>query len=108
MSGTTSTIRESLVGRKAVVEPVFGTDAFVREVTALELSTGLAGVDETDEMRQGAVLVCLSVCDQDGNRVFGDDEVEEVLKMPVSRLKPLVQAASKVNGIIDDDEAKKN
>lgn len=60
-----------------------------------------------------AKLVALSVVNEDGSRMFGDDEVKTLSrKVGASTLKRLAEAAKELSGITDDEideltEAKK-
>lgn len=60
-----------------------------------------------------AKLVALSVINEDGSRMFGDDEIKSLSrKVGASTLKRLAEAAKELSGITDDEieelsEAKK-
>ena len=67
--------------------------------------------EKTDPVRGLVLLVLFGVCDQDGKRVFSDDDADAVKdSFPVPTLKIVTEAIVKHNRLSADDvsEAKKD
>lgn len=57
-----------------------------------------------------AFLVVSGVCDEEGNRVFGDDDLEAVKALPAEIVFPVIESVSKRIGVTFEaiEAAKKN
>lgn len=89
------------------VELPGGKAAFVRTMTAGELdafeaSNHVAGPDGKFRVRLDGTrgrLGCRTICDEQGKRLFGDDDAAAVGGLNHMVLDPLLDAARRLNGI---------
>lgn len=120
MNGT-AVSRDALLawGARPTVTPVplpGGHTAYVRPMTVAERD-GLeaARYDGDRKMPTGewlrqfrAQLLIRAACDADGNRLFGDEDLDAVKALSAEIAEPLVDAAVKVNGMAAAAEPEKN
>lgn len=109
-------LRELISGVKdyrleAVEVPEWNTTVHLREITVSERDK-LLGKFETP-MRETAAyahILLHSLCDENGNRVFGDDEYETLASKNAKVIDRLAKQALKLNAINAEavDDAKKN
>lgn len=100
--------------REEVEVPEWGGSVWVREMAAAERDqwegtmVSRQGAERFKNLR--ALVVCLTVCDADGKRLFTDGEIEQVGKLPVSGIDRVFEAASKLNRLTKQDveELEKN
>lgn len=100
--------------REAVDVPEWGGSVWVREMAAGERDqwegtmVSRQGMERFKNLR--ALVVCLTVCDEDGKRLFADNEIDQVGKLPVSGIDRVFEAASKLNRLTKQDveELEKN
>ena len=100
--------------------PEWGGDVIVREMTAREGDAYEATFRVDDDMpkeeqdkrysNMRARLVCLCVVDEKGNRLFKDNDVEEIGNLPRMVLDKIATVASRLSGYDkrSQDASKKN
>lgn len=96
-------LRENLLSQiKPLIEPTkFGeSDVFVRGIRADELAT-LQAFKESDESERlfTARLLALTICDQEGNRIFTEDDVEFLCAAPFMHIQDAFNRAVRLNGL---------
>jgi len=94
--------------KKELVEfPEWGGEAFVRTLTGTERDlfeskiVGKNGGVNMENLR--ARLVSLTLVNEEGDRIFTDDDVKELGRKSSSALSRAFNAAQKLNKITDDD-----
>ena len=55
-----------------------------------------------------AMLIILSVCDDNGDLRFSDDQLQSIADLPAYVTRPIIEAATELNAADTVDEAKKN
>lgn len=108
-------IRDKILQAKCRVEPVdvseWDTRVYVRQFTVAERDDYLSlvnAVKGTDKEKDLApVLVCRTLCDEHGVRVFGDGEEHLLSSQPAAALDKIILAATSLNNP-DAAAAKKN
>lgn len=103
--------RNELLGlmRKEVEVPVAGGTIKLREMTAgdrIKLAGMIHGKNAVTTDYASAVLL-FTICNDDGSRMFADDEIQLVQSLPASIVEAAFVAASKLNNT-DEKEAEKN
>jgi len=78
-----------------------GEEVCLRVMTGHELAAFLNY--DGDDFRRGIYSIALSLCDDQGARLYADDELDELLKLPSAVLQNIGELVRKLNGI--DDEA---
>lgn len=74
-----------------VPTPDFG-EVTIRALTANDYLSIGEGEDEASEgMRQSALLIVRSVCDDAGNRIFSDSDVGEIAGWPLRSLNAVLE-----------------
>lgn len=93
----------------------WGVTVYMTELSALALDSWQEEVsrrkkDGDGMMLDSASLVARCMCDKDGNRIIGDDDLTEFSKKSGKVIKRLFDVALRVNGIGEDtvDELAKN
>lgn len=83
---------------------VAGEVVFVAELSAEE-AMGLSEGDQGDYVYR---LLARAIVNKDGSRIFGDskEEVAQIKRMGQRKLRPLIRAAIRMNGL--DEEPEKN
>ena len=87
---------------EAVFVPEWNGEVCVKGMSAIDANTlFLATPDGKNANMMGLVLVrCL--CDEQGNRLYADDEAELIGKHPSKVLKPLLDVAMRLSGLGDE------
>lgn len=99
--------------------PEWGGSVFVRELSAadrdaFETSSLLLGrkgeVKGTNLVNMRARLAVLTICDEDGQRLFGEEDVVALGEMSASALQRVFEMAQRLSGFTDKDmeELEKN
>lgn len=52
---------------------------------------------------QRALLLIATVCDESGAPVFAGSDLETVRRLPAAVMEPVVEAAMKLNGLLESD-----
>lgn len=97
--------------REALQIPEWGITVWVRTMTgaerdAFEESTYRVNGDNVEVNRKNlrARLAVLTLCDESGSRLFGDDETDLVAKKSSAAVDRIFELASRINGISKSDE----
>ena len=87
---------------------VEGQSLFVRRVSAKDF-LAVKALGKEDDQLTGMHLVLRSLCDEHGNRLLSDDQLEELEAWPINVCNDLFSAAMKANKLNSDslDEIKK-
>jgi hypothetical protein len=100
------------VPQETVEVPELGGSVIVRGLTARgrdELDASLMrgkGRKRTVDMQDfRAKLVCRCVVDEEGKRIFSDDDLPMLGELPASVLCPLFDVAHRLSGYATDEEA---
>jgi hypothetical protein len=64
-------------------------------------TTGKVREDRAELARARTVM--LTLCDENGTLVFGEDDLQDIHNMPASLLVPLAEIAAKCLGLADND-----
>ena len=102
--------------RRSVRVPEWGGEVYVRELTAMEAVVFDAWLyDNKDNKAEvasnyNAMLVMLSACDDGGNRIFEDSDLDVLRKKNPKAISKIAKAVEKLNklGADDFEEAAKN
>lgn len=90
----------------AVEVPEWGLSVYVRTMTLGEMEALQTFVDASkDDANTTAVaeMAVRIICDENGERVFGDDDADEIRAKSHKALTRIANAFTEVNGV--DDEA---
>ncbi len=104
------------LAKEVVNVPQWGGDVYVRTMTgeerdAFEASLMPAkGTGKGDYKNLRAKLCAIAICDEEGNRLFTDKEVEALGKKSAAALNKIFDTAQRLNGIgkADMEELEKN
>lgn len=98
------------LARESLTVPEWGGDVWVRTLTAAERDTWEQQVrDQTDDSgavgqrRLKSMLAVLTVVDNDGARLFADDDVEALDEKSAAAVDRIWQVACRLNGLTDGD-----
>jgi len=90
-------------------------DGVLRDAFEARYQEMLAESKKEDGQRVGnieylAILLVRCLVDEDGARLYGDDETGDIKRLPTSTLMPLAEAAMRVNGLSEEsaEELEKN
>ena len=109
---------DKILAAKFKLEPVhvpeWDDTYYVREMSAGErdhfeaTQTESKGIEKYKNFR--ARVVCLTLCDADGKRLFRDDQVSDLAKLPAAGVVRVFDAACKINGLLEENvkELEKN
>jgi hypothetical protein len=79
-------IKEEIFAHKAGVVPckitAWNVDCYLRTISARESEQWEQSVTKTENIR--AKLVALCLCDEQGKRIFGDEDISRLADMPHS------------------------
>jgi hypothetical protein len=80
--------------------------AYVREMTwkerkAYEESSGLASGEERDPGVSAELLILATACDEQGERLFSEEERDAVSELPTGVFMAIFKASSLINSISD-------
>ncbi len=66
--------------------------------------------DEIESKRGNAWVLCCTLCDEAGKRLYADADAGEIAAWPDKLLRSMFQVAARINGLRDDDieELEKN
>jgi len=87
------------------VIPEWG-DVYIRILTGLQwdkIKDAVMG-DSTGECANLVKLVQETVCDENGERMFVDDDYEALMKLPLQRLAAIAAVCNEANGFLTDVE----
>ncbi|TVS18943.1 MAG: hypothetical protein EA417_01790 [Gammaproteobacteria bacterium] len=94
--------------QREVVLPLLGDDpVIVQEFTAAqaaEFAAAIEGVDDKTpqgKMRVAAELLVRTLRDQEGERIFGDEEADIILGLPIEAFNALAPVAAEVTGVTE-------
>ena len=92
---------------ESIQVPEWDDTFYVREMSAGERDqfeahqTEAKGLDKYRNFR--ARVVCLTLCDADGERLFRDDQVNDLAKLPSGGVVRVFEAACRINGLMEKD-----
>jgi len=90
----------TLRGEKLYVREMNGTERDAYEAQQLSANKAGSGLENFR-----ARLLVRVIVDKDGNRVFGDDDVAALGKLPAREIRKAFDIASKLNALTPEDEA---
>jgi hypothetical protein len=101
-------IKEKLLALKPKIEkvdvPEVGT-VWVRGMTAIELDQWVANHAKTDSRdHYHAFLIARTLCDENGKRLFTDEELKKVSTLPSQVADRLWDIAARLSGITKEAE----
>lgn len=91
-----SELTDIKIKTKTVNIPDLG-DVVVRELWSGDVQA--AQKSRADEFGQGLAMLALSLCDDNGDAMFGIEDVEQIEQLPMRVLQPLLEAMNEVNGL---------
>jgi hypothetical protein len=103
-------LRDHILSRKLTVEPVdaFGTTVFVREMNSAEVGGFYRWHAQAGDSRTGIdvmlAVVLRTLCDEQGTRIFADDEADKLAQISPHDLRAVYTVAARLNAIDTDDE----
>lgn len=87
--------------------PEWGGDAFIRTMSGGERDSwemyAAKQLEKTNNVNLRARLASLTLCDEKGNRLFKDDQVQALSKKSAKALDRVYEAAIKLNKLSDED-----
>ena len=91
--------RDGLLKPKVVERDIkaLGDSIYLRLLTAGEV----IGMDDSENVGK---ILALSICDADGNRLFGDDEHDDALRLSMQAVNEIMENINDVNGLEREDE----
>lgn len=102
------TLRDDILSHTPTIEPVqaFGRTVYVREMTGHEVREFQRWISKNPE-REGidtmVTLLVRTLCDEQGNRQFEDDDTEALIGLPTRDLQAAYAAAEALNTVTNDD-----
>jgi hypothetical protein len=104
------------LGKKVKKATVDGEDVYIRTLNGGKASARVIelmhkiGTEPQNILELGALMVCLCLCDENGKRVYSDDQIEEIREeASIGYLKEFTEKALEVSGLGDDaEEVRKN
>lgn len=107
--------KESILNAKSnqvttIHVPEFGGDVGIKHITAGAYEQMNKFAKSREDIENDLIpSFIFSVCDTDGNLIFGVDDAETVNTLPLSGVVRVVREANKINTLTDEAEAvKKN
>ena len=91
---------------EAVEVPEWKTTVYMRGMTAIERDHWELSIYEAKGIKMENIrarLVVLTICDENGNRLFNDDEVEKLGKKNAKVINRLFEIAQRLSGIGSKD-----
>ncbi len=88
-----------------VDSPDVESTVYVRAMTARERMEVMKIGDDPNRIVK---LASYAICDEEGNRVFGDADIESLLDIPAAALDAIVKKWMEINGIGNADDKQKN
>ncbi|WP_337177660.1 hypothetical protein [Paludisphaera sp.] len=85
--------------------PILGGCCYVRRLSAGERDALENRIQRRKGRNARAEIVAAVAVDENGKRLFGSSDVEDLAKLPVSALEPIVNAHLEVNAMSADDLA---
>lgn len=91
--------------REEVQTPEWGGSVFVRTMSGSERDAFVHHcIEQKDDIRGlKARLLCLTLCDETGSRLFGDDDQEALDAKSSKVLDDLFQVAQRLSGLGEDE-----
>jgi hypothetical protein len=91
--------------------PEWGGDVYVKSLTGSErdafegslLSTDAKGKNKVTYTNIRAKLVAKTVCDENGVRLFTDDDIKDLSKKSAAALQRVFEVAQRLSGLSDED-----
>lgn len=103
-------LRADDLPRELVDVPEWGGEVYVRSLTGAERDRFEASMIEQRGKSQHvnmanirAKLASLTICDENGARLFGDEDVKALAGKSAAALNRVFDAARKLSGLADDD-----
>lgn len=91
--------------RVAVEVPVWGGTVYLRPLTLAQVRHASAAAEAAGLEEATPMLLARHVEQEDGSRIFHDDDAAALEAMPLRTLKPLVTALNRINGFDETAEA---
>ncbi len=104
-------LSKAIVKQEVVNIPELGGDIIVSEMTGAERENWENSIEEKGRRTNlRAKLLVASLVDESGSRLFSQDDIEAVSKLPFSIIEKLCDISSKLNGFTSKeiDTAEKN
>ena len=84
-------------------------EVYLKKLTVAEQNQLAKSKDKVDDITTTLNMVAYSLCDENGKRLFGDNEVQEVGKLTTEQIACLAKVISEINGFdVKTNEIKKN
>lgn len=100
--------KESIFAKKSKIEKVhittLGGDVYVKEFVVADRNE----IQKHPESSYQTMLIIMGVCDENGERMFGVDDIESVESLPQKVADELLMAVAKHNESDDEKETAKN
>lgn len=102
-----------MLGKKVIKVTVAGEECYIRPMNGgkiaarvIELMRNIASEPHT-YLEMGALLVCVCLCDSEGKRLYGNDQVDEIREEASSDfLKEFIELALDISGLGEEPGAK--
>ena len=84
-------------------------DLYFKKLSIAEQGALTKKAKDTDDVQASLYMVAYSLCDEQGKRLFGDKDVDELGKMSATQMTAIVNVINHINGFdIAQDALKKN
>lgn len=94
---------------QAVLKDVDGVgELYFRKLTVSEQGELAKKSEKTDSITASIKLVALSLCDEDGKRMFDDNETDKLSQFTADQFTAIVGVINELNGFVKADDTKKN
>ena len=105
---STPSTRDTILAHRTTVREVRAFDAqiFVREMRAAEVASFqrfLTQHEDRTDVDVQCELLARTICDEQGERLFGDDEAGRLAELPMSDLRRAYKVAEALNTVTEDD-----
>jgi len=92
--------------REEVKVPEWGGSVFVRTMTAFEQNAYYQRIadDKSSDMNVMLEFLCNVVCDENGNRILKEDDIDALYAKSFSAINRLLKEAMRINNLTQDAE----
>lgn len=84
--------------------PGLSAPVCMRSLSGLDMERAEAAAKRL-KLSAVALYLAYAICDEDGKRIFADDQAGEIWSKPMRMLKPLMEGMREMNGVSADEIA---
>ncbi|TWV81512.1 phage tail assembly chaperone family protein, TAC [Moraxella sp. VT-16-12] len=110
MSALTKTGLLAVIAATPILKEIDGIgEVYLKKLTVAEQGELAKKGEKNDNITTSLNMVAYSLCDENGKRLFGDNDVKELGNLTVEQMTAIVNVISEINGFDTKlDDTKKN